>query len=477
MKRKDVFRLIALTGVVLIVGLLASNMLVGLGFLVAMPGGLLLNVSSKILKEQRELKTTEIEALLESYEVEEGKESEARSTMDEADVKIYNRLMKEVEELDVSIAETERLEEFKARSAGKKIAATQKTNELKEVRNYSFVKAIRSKMMGEQLEGFEMEMHQEAVKEARDCGTKVSGIGVPFMVLSPEKRTILAGTETDIIPTEFQGFIDILMARLAIKMLGANFLTGLTSNLSIPRLTGQATASWKDEDTVSAESTHTFDAVSLSPNKLTTYTQYSKQMIMQSAVGIENLVRNDLVNVSTLALDAAAINGSGTAPTPRGILNTSGIGSVAIGLNGGAPTYELLVALVKELAVDNADMGSLGFLTNPYVKAKLQTTKLDAGSGLFVWPQGVDSLMGYKTAITTQVPADLTKGTSDDCSAIIYGNFNDLLIGQWGGMDLIVDPYTQATYDYTRVIIHSYWDIDVRHAESFAAIKDARTTL
>ena len=428
--------------------------------------------SSKELKEERAIKEQELETLLAG-----ATEGTEKRDLEGDEITKYDALMTEIRDLTQKIDDTVKMEETRAQIAGRKIAQTTQKREVDQVKNYSFVKAIRSGLPGGKLEGFELEMDQEARSEASAFGTTVTGIGVPYKVLAPEKRTILAGTETDVIPTKFRGFIDILMARLAIRELGANFLTGLTGNLSIPRLTAQATASWKNENAAADESTHTFDAVSLTPNKLTTYTQYSNQMMMQSAVGIENLVRDDLVRVSALALDLAAINGSGTPPTPRGVLNVTGIGSVAIGDNGGAPLYQHLIALIKELAVDNADMGTLGFLTNPAIRAKLQVSPLDAGSGLFTWPYGSEQLLGYKAAITTQVPSNLTKGNGTDLSAIMFGNWADMLIGQWGGLDLIVDPYTQALYHYVRVIVHSYWDVDVRHAQSFAAIKDAVTSL
>jgi HK97 family phage major capsid protein len=201
-------------------------------------------------------------------------------------------------------------------------------------------------------------------------------------------------------------------------------------------------------------------------------------MLLQSVIAIESYVKQKLIDATALEVDRAGINGSGSTPEPRGILNLVGIGSVALGDNGDVPAYETLIKLMKEVEIDNADMGTLAFLTNPAVKAKLMATKTDAGSGLFVWPMGSNSLAGFKTGLTTQVPSNLTKGTSGaTLSAMIYGNFASFLVGQWGGIDLIVDPYTLATYDYVRVIIHSYWDMACEHVESFSACKDIVTTL
>jgi len=178
------------------------------------------------------------------------------------------------------------------------------------------------------------------------------------------------------------------------------------------------------------------------------------------------------------AIEDKSITGDGTNDTPTGIINTSGIGSVVGGDNGAAPDWADIINLEKEVAVDNADIGSLAYLTNPKVRAKLKTTALDSGSGLFVW--GNDRsypLNGYAAGVTTLVPSNLTKGTSSEvCSAIIFGNFADLLIGQWGGMEVLLDPYTKALNYQYQLIINVLADIGVRNAESFSAMLDALTT-
>jgi hypothetical protein len=133
--------------------------------------------------------------------------------------------------------------------------------------------------------------------------------------------------------------------------------------------------------------------------------------------------------------------------------------------------------LETALAVDNADMGSLGYLTTPGVRGKLKGTETATGNGIFVWNQG-NELNGYKAVTSTQVPNDLTKGSSSGvCSAIIFANWADLMIGQWGsGFDLVVDPYTLAGSNTVRLILNGWFDINVRHPESFAAMKDALTS-
>lgn len=362
----------------------------------------------------------------------------------------------------------------RAKDKGQGGEKKEKRNAMKE---YSFIRAINSMLPnGKPLDGIEREMHQEAEKEAQRTGKSLSGVGVPsFFVDIDQKRDLVVGTNTaggHTVATDLDGFIAPLRPRLQVANLGATILSGLTSNVDIPRQTSTTSATWEGEQDTNEESNPAFDKISLTPKRLGAKTHISKQLLVQSSLGIENLVRNDLSIAIQTALDSAAINGSGTAPTPEGILNVTGIGSVAIGTNGGAPTRAHLIDLWKEIAIDNADQGALAFLTTPGVKAKLMNTLLDSGSGRFVWEQ-MESLVGYRALTSTQVPSNLTKGTGTNLHAIIFGYWSDLLIGQWNGVDLVVDPYTLADTASVRLVINSWWDLAVRHAESFAAITDA----
>ena len=191
---------------------------------------------------------------------------------------------------------------------------------------------------------------------------------------------------------------------------------------------------------------------------------------------VEGFVRNDLATVLALAIDLAAINGRGASNQPRGVLQTSGIGSVAGGTNGAAPTWEHIVGLETQIAVANADVGTMGYLTNAKVRGKLKTTSKVSGQNGFIWEGGDTPVNGYRCAITNAVPSNLTKGTASAvASAIIFGNFADLIIGMWGGLDLLVDPYTGGAAGTVRVIAHQDVDVAVRYEESFAAMKDALT--
>ena len=147
------------------------------------------------------------------------------------------------------------------------------------------------------------------------------------------------------------------------------------------------------------------------------------------------------------AIDTAAINGTGSSNQPTGILNTSGIGSVAGGTNGLAPTLDHLLDLKKEVAVDNADVASCGYFTNAKVEAVLAKAK-DSQNQYLLSPYGTElgrsQIAGRRFEVSNNIPANLTKGTGSNLSAVIYGNFSDLLIGLYGTLEILVDPSRRA---------------------------------
>jgi HK97 family phage major capsid protein len=390
---------------------------------------------------------------------------ESRSVDENATVDEY---IAKREALEAEIEREVKLEKISTHVAARNGAViSQKEGD--EIKTYSFAKAIREQISGN-LTGYEAEMHEEAKRE----NPGVEGIGVPSMIINP--RSALAAASSSVVATDTTGFIDALRAKLVLAQAGAQFLTGLKGNISMPKKTTAGSATWEGENDASADAGMVLGSVTMSPKRLSAYQTLSKLLLAQSSYNVEQILRNDLITAIQIGVDAAGINGAGSATTPTGILNYVGIGSVAGGTNGLAPTFANIIDLEKEVAVDNADLGSLAFLTNPKVRAKLKSTAVGTDQRM-VWGENANTLMGYDAHVTTQVPSDEDKGTSTGvCSAIIFGNFQELIIGQWGGLDIVVDPYTAASNAQVKVYIHSYWDTLIRHAESFAAMKDALTT-
>lgn len=377
----------------------------------------------------------------------------------------FDTLRAEFEGYNRKIEREEAAEKFQAARAAELPAIHEKTTNPSD---YKFSKAIREMVMNNGvLTGLEAEMHQEAKRE----NPSLKGIGVPSFVIN---RAALAASGSKVVATNTVDFIEALRARLVVIQAGAKLMPGLKGNLSIPKLTG-GNVVWNSETGNSADFAAAFGEVTMSPKRLTAYQTVSKQLLVQSEYAIEQIITGDMYRSVALAVDAAALEG-GAANTPTGILNTSGIGSVECGTTGGALTWAKVVALENEVAVDNADLGALAFVTNPKVRAQLKGTSVGTDQRM-VWSESGNSLMGYNAFVTTQVPSTLDKDTTTGVlSALIFGNFNDLMLGQWGGLDITMDPFTAALSAQVKIYIDSLWDVALRNAASFAAAKDIYTS-
>lgn len=381
------------------------------------------------------------------------------------------------EERRKKLAEEAIKEERKAAAAAGGSSNNGEEKELNKIgKRFMFTKAMAQARTGKSLDGVEAEMFQEAEAEVRANGGSLNGnIAVPSKYIQIGKRDLTIGTEgTNVRPLDMQGVIPILSPNPVVSQLGAQSLTGLVGNVQFPRHNGASTLAWEGETDANAETTPTFDKVELSPNRVGGFIDVSQTFIRQvNSFTPEVWVRQELNRVLALELDDTAISGTGTGSQPTGILNVSGIGNADIGTNGGAITYAKVLELLSDVDTANALEGSLHVLTTPGVKySMMQTPKQSSGvEGNFI-VNDPKSVLGYNLATSTQVPSNITKGTGTNLHAMIFGNFSEWMIGQWGGIDLLVDPFTQATNGLLRVVINGYFDMNTRHASSFSAIQD-----
>lgn len=349
----------------------------------------------------------------------------------------------------------------------------------REVKSFSFVRAINAlanptDRRAQEAAAFEFEASRAA---AEKLGRASRGITVPIDVLA---RDLLVGTTTaggHTVQTDLMAgdFITLLRNRSYMMQVGT-VMSGLNGNVAIPRHTTAATAYWVAENGAPTESQQAFDQVTLSPKTVGAFTDFSRRLTLQSSIDVESFVRNDLATILALEIDRVALHGSGASNQPTGIASTAGIGSVAGGTNGAAPSWANIIALESAVAVANADVGNLAYCTNAKVRGKLKGVEKATNTGMFVYTEGSTPLNGYNAVITNQVSSTLVKGTSGStCSAIFFGNWRDLLIGMWSGLDLLVDPYTGSTAGTVRVVALQDVDVAVRHPESFAAMLDALT--
>ena len=358
----------------------------------------------------------------------------------------------------------------------------------KEARSYSFLRAMNAAASGDwKGAGFELECSRAAAaKLKRDP----QGFFIPHDVMTIDgKRDYVSvgltnhtGEKTVATDLLAGSFIEMLRNSMMVKQMGARTLAGLVGDIAIPRQTGGATAYWLTEDANSTDSVQAFDQLTMTPKTISGQTQVTRKLLQQSSIDVENLIRQDLATVLALAIDVTALHSDGTGNRPKGIVGTSGIATVALGANGLAPAYANIVDMETEVAVDNALFGSVGYLTNAKVRGKLKKTFINTTGGETpVWQKGEGpgwgEMNGYRAGVSNQVASNLTKGTSSGvCSAIFFGNWADLLIGMWGGLDVIVDPYSGSSSGRIKVVMFQDLDMLIRHPESFSVTLDALTT-
>ena len=319
---------------------------------------------------------------------------------------------------------------------------------------------------------FEFECSQAV---AQKMGRAAGGFYLPSDV---QKRDLVVGTTTAggySVATELRGFIDILRNAMVIDRAGATFMSGLVGNIAIPKMSVSGTAYWVAENAAPTESQQTLAQVTMSPKTVGAFTDISRQLLLQSSIDVQNMVTRDLATIVGLAIQQAAINGPGSGNAPTGIL-TAVTASQIGDTNGKAATWANIVGLEADVAANNADVGTLAYLTNAKVRGKLKVTeKFATSNGSPIWTDGALPLNGYAGHVTNAVPSNLTKGNQSLSSAIIFGDFASLLIGLWGATDILVDPYTGGAAGTVRVRVLQSCDVALRHVESFATMVDALT--
>ena len=332
----------------------------------------------------------------------------------------------------------------------------------KESRSFSFLRAINylanpTDRAARESAAFEIEASDAA---AAKLGRQSRGITIPQDVLRRDLSVGTASAGGNLVATDLDAgsFIDLLRNASALDQAGATVLTGLVGNVAIPRQSGAATAYWVAESGAPTESQQTVDQVSLTPRTVAAFTDYSRRLMLQSSIDVENMVRNDLARVLALKIDVAGLYGTGNSSEPLGLKLTTGVGTEDFA--AGTPTFAEVVALESDVAGANALTGNPVYLMNAAMRGALKTKAKDTGSGLFVM-EG-DLVNGYRGILSNQV-------ASGD---LWFGNFADLIIGYFSGLDLMVDPYTHSTSGTVRVVAMQDCDIAVRHPESFSRGND-----
>ena len=387
-----------------------------------------------------------------------------------ADKAAYDAAVQKAVDLTTELDSATKIEAAQQRLAEKQFAQLEQDAQ----RSFSIVKFLREASEGK-LTGLEADVAEMGAKEYERLGLTKKGFVLPSAALRASAgQNYTTNADGGYAKSEMAPrYIDGLKERMAVVKLGATVLSDLVGSLPLVGA-GSMTAQWLAEGASASVSKSTFARVTMTPHRNAIIGAFSKDLLRQTSIDVEQIVWNKIQQAHAELLESAAIAGTGSSNQPTGILSTSGIGSVAIGTNGGPITWAKVVELETKVNAANGNRGKLAYLTNAKVIGDLKTIERASNTARFLL-EG-DRINGYPIEWTNLVPSNLTKGTSSSkCSAMVFGNFEDLYIGHWGGIDVVVDPFTLAENGDVRIVLNSWDDCVVSEPKSFAAVVDLTT--
>lgn len=301
-------------------------------------------------------------------------------------------------------------------------------------------------------------------KAAEKYGAKNKGLVIPVEALLVSRPKNDASTNVDttnagaLVRTTLKtdSFIEMLRKKCVILQL-ARQLNGLVGNIDIPKQTAGTSGYWVGEDEAPTKTNAAFGTLQLRMKTVGANSYITRTMLKQSSMDIEQLVREDLAAALALKIDEAAFYGTGSSNQPKGLKNITGINSKEF--NADYPTFGELVDMETEISKDNADVEDMAYVVAPTARGHFkQTLKFptSTNAGGTIWEQG-NNINGYKAVVTNVI-------TDGD---VFMGNFADYIVGLFGGLELLVDPYTYSNKGAIQITAFQDVDYGARHEESF----------
>jgi HK97 family phage major capsid protein len=341
---------------------------------------------------------------------------------------------------------------------------------------YSYGRVVRHLAgIEKHLDGVEAEVHEEILKDRVEGVQVRGGVFVPLS-LEPDtprsERTMasnLANKGADLVFDRPGELIEILRATSVLSRMGARIMSGLSGPITFPKQTGDAVVSWVGENPAADVSATDLDidSVIMQPKTLIGASQFSRQLLMQTAGVVDALVRESLGVGSGLALDRGGLHGTGAAAQPTGVYAAPDVQSVAMG--SVTPTWTKITDMIGQVGDKNALLGSLGFITTALLGARLLATlQASAAGSQFIWTGPLEDgrIGGYRAIASTQ--ASKTLGAGSDEHAFVFGNWNDCVVGLWGATELILDEVTGKKKGLIEIASFQMGDVIFRHGESFS---------
>lgn len=430
------------------------------------------------LRQLQSLKRTEGVELVNKAETEKRELSADETT-------ILRNIQSEVEAFENQIKDAELREKFAKKSVEGKKSNDGMNAEEREMSNFSMTKFFNSINRNEPITGLEREILDEGVTEARSLGASSNGHYINLKALNAiQKRAMSAGSASaggNFVQTDKMGFFDVLRANRVLDKVGAEWEMGMVPNVDY---TGFSTG-WTFADAAENATAADADAVtvnrSVSPKRIAGKILLSNQLMIQDPTMDAKLLQS-LQNALYPYVEGKVLTGTGTSNAMTGITANATAATLALGTNGGAPSLTYIQNMRKTLLNGNVDASKIFWLINPNTEALLMATPVDTGSGAMLIPYGsyFNGATGFINNIpylvTSNLPNNLTKGTSSsNCSAVIAGDFSNLKVCQWGGLDIVIDPYTAAAEGQTRIICNTYWDTTIKRAGTIVKTLDLIT--
>ena len=362
-----------------------------------------------------------------------GAETESRKLNDEETTN-YNQILDQINEVDKELREI--------------------TNQLNNnnidntiMENFSLIQTINDVVNNKQLNERAKEVVEAGMAEMRKSGQSYSGQIVIPMEFRGDIQATVATAGKENVATDVLGILPALRTKSVMVQAGATYMSGLVGNVSIPVYSG-ANVTWEGEVAAAKDGAGTFSEVKLEPKRLTAYVDVSKQFLLQDSNSAEEVLKNDIVAAIAEKLEKTILGDeAGSTTIPTGLFN-------GVSADSSAVTYVDVVNMEAELEDANVS-GDIKFIVAPSAKAVLKTTvKADGCNGFIMQNNEIE---GYPVLCSSAVAS---KG-------VVMGNFADYVIGQWGGIDLTVDPYTQAANGKVRLVINAYFDAKPRREEAF----------
>lgn len=335
-----------------------------------------------------------------------------------------------------------------------------------EKRSYNIARAIMAAAGARDIDaGYEVEVSQELSRKL-NRSVNDNGILISTALGMSQRAGLDSATSTKGVETVYEeqgSFIEMLRKKAMVMQLGAILMPGLQGDVRMPKQTGAGTASWVAENPGAdvAESNLLLTSVTMVPRTLQSTTSYSRQLLAQGSIDTDALVRSDLSQIHALALDLAALHGSGASNQPTGIYSASGVTSVAF---GGSITFAKVVDMESQIAANDAELGALAYLATPETRGKAKQAQIFTGTnGNPVWQDG--EMNGYRAEATNQLSKVLGAGTNEH--GLIFGHWASLLIGEWGAIEVVTDPYRLKKQGMIELTTFQLVDVAVRYGTAF----------